>query len=87
MQLVLLGLNHKTAPVEVREAFSFTPEEQNNALEFLYNYPGIIECVVLSTCNRMEIYALVKQCQDPHDLIFKALCQIRPFIARLIVLV
>ena len=77
MQLVLLGLNHKTAPVEVREAFSFTPEEQNNALEFLYNYPGIIECVVLSTCNRMEIYALVKQCQDPHDLIFKALCQIR----------
>ena len=81
MQLVLLGLNHKTAPVEVREAFSFTPEEQNNALEFLYNYPGIIECVVLSTCNRMEIYALVKQCQDPHDLIFKALCQIRSIAA------
>lgn len=78
MQLVLLGLNHKTAPVTVREAFSFTSEEQNSALETLYNHSGIIECVILSTCNRMEIYALVKQCDNPFQLMVDALSRIKP---------
>lgn len=78
MQLVLLGLNHKTAPVTVREAFSFTKEEQSSALERLYNHPGIIECGVLSTCNRMEIYALVKQCEDPLAFMLQALAEVKP---------
>lgn len=56
MQLVVLGLNHKTAPVPVRERFSFDKQELAKALDKLYEETGIAECVLLSTCNRTELY-------------------------------
>jgi glutamyl-tRNA reductase len=64
MQLVVLGLNHKTAPVEVRECFSFSEEQVKSALWHVREYDGINECVILSTCNRTEMYAVVDDAEE-----------------------
>ncbi len=58
MRLIVLGLNHKTAPVEIREKFSLPKEKVREGLTHLGEYDGISEAVVLSTCNRSEIYAV-----------------------------
>jgi len=64
MNLAVIGINHKTAPVEIREKFSFSPKqilEVNRALK----EEGISsENLILSTCNRMEIYAVAGQKSD-----------------------
>ena len=64
MQLVVLGLNDKTAPVEVRESFSLTDEELYLGLKAICEYDKIREMVILSTCNRMEIYAVIDEASD-----------------------
>ena len=61
MELIALGLNHRTAPVEIREKFCLTPEKIKKGLERLYDYDNLHEAVVLSTCNRSEIYAVVSR--------------------------
>ncbi len=58
MQLKVLGLNHTTAPIEVRERFSVTKDAIRRGLENLDDYDGLSEAVILSTCNRSEIYAV-----------------------------
>lgn len=68
MQLVVLGLNHKTAPVDVRECFSFSEEQVKTALKHLNRYDGINECVLLSTCNRTEMYAVVDDAEDAYPI-------------------
>lgn len=54
-EIVLLGLNHKTAPVELRECLAFSQEETFTALEALQASTAISEALVVSTCNRVEI--------------------------------
>jgi glutamyl-tRNA reductase len=54
--IVVLGLNHKTAPVEIREKLSFSVAEVEETLPRLSRLPGIREAMFLSTCNRVEIY-------------------------------
>lgn len=58
-QILVIGINHKTAPVEIREKFSLTHTQQDLLLSDLKNHPEIVEAFVLSTCNRVEIYAHV----------------------------
>lgn len=53
--IILLGLNHKTAPVELRERLAFSKAETITALEAFQKDPAIIEVVLFSTCNRVEI--------------------------------
>lgn len=77
MQLVLLGLNHRTAPVDVRERFSLSKEEVNDALSHLYEYANISECVILSTCNRTEIYAVLEHVKDAKAFMLEALSGIK----------
>lgn len=63
MQLVVLGLNHKTATVEIRECFSISEEQIKKALSRIREsgeQGEIEECVILSTCNRTELYAVVE---------------------------
>jgi glutamyl-tRNA reductase len=55
--IAVVGLNHRTAPVEVREKLSFPGHSLKEALRKLKSYPVIEGCVILSTCNRTEIYA------------------------------
>jgi glutamyl-tRNA reductase len=63
MHIVLVGLNHKTAPVEIREKLSFKKSEMEEALGRLKSHEIIREGVILSTCNRVEVYA-VAQSED-----------------------
>ncbi|HEY8911350.1 MAG TPA: glutamyl-tRNA reductase [Desulfosporosinus sp.] len=54
---VAIGLNHRSAPVEIREKMSFQPSRMQDALRELKSYPGLEGIVILSTCNRTEVYA------------------------------
>ena len=57
MQLALVGLSHKTAPVEVRERLAFSGDVLRNALTSLVGRSEITEAMILSTCNRVEVVA------------------------------
>lgn len=58
MALVLVGVSHKSAPLELREKLSFSKREDlESAYKDLLALPGLNEAVILSTCNRTEIYA------------------------------
>jgi glutamyl-tRNA reductase len=56
MALVTLGINHRTAPVELRERIAFTPERMSEAFAELRAASGASEAAILSTCNRTELY-------------------------------
>jgi glutamyl-tRNA reductase len=56
MPLHVLGINHRTAPLEVREKLAFPQEAQGEALAQLAAQPGVSEAVLVSTCNRTEVY-------------------------------
>ncbi len=56
MNLLVVGVNYRKTPVEIREKLSFTIEEQKNALRQIVNMDDILECTMLSTCNRTEVY-------------------------------
>lgn len=77
MQLVVLGVNHKTAPVEVREHFSFSKEQIKDALNSLYEYESVAECVILSTCNRTEIYAVLERTGNQRGFMLQLLQQLK----------
>ena len=62
MHLLLLGVSHKTAPVDVRERLDFSSRDLGAAVEALATRPSAAESVVLSTCNRSEVYVA---CQNP----------------------
>ncbi|OOE97003.1 glutamyl-tRNA reductase [Salinivibrio sp. IB643] len=61
MSLLVLGINHKTAPVELREKVAFSPQQLEQALGQLSEHPQVRSCVIVSTCNRTEIYAELNQ--------------------------
>ncbi|MDX1454415.1 MAG: glutamyl-tRNA reductase [Gammaproteobacteria bacterium] len=56
MPFYTLGINHQTAPVEIREKMAFSAEQLDAALGQLQALPEVSEAVILSTCNRTEIY-------------------------------
>ncbi|MDD6133942.1 MAG: glutamyl-tRNA reductase [Selenomonadaceae bacterium] len=64
MELLMLGLNHKTAPVDVRERFAIPKQAIRDGLANLNDYEGLSEAVVLSTCNRSEMYAVVDDIRE-----------------------
>ena len=61
-EIILIGINHKTAPVELREALSFTEEEISMALAEIRNQNQTKEVLIFSTCNRMEILFVSDDC-------------------------
>ena len=58
MPLVVVGINHRTAPVEVRERVVFEPARIPGALQQLRELPEVRETVIVSTCNRTELYCV-----------------------------
>ncbi len=56
MPLHVLGINHHSAPLELREKLAFPQEHQGEALADLAALPGVAEAVLVSTCNRTEVY-------------------------------
>jgi len=59
MSIIVVGLSHKTAPIEVREKLNFPENTLPDALRKLMTYDGVRESMIVSTCNRVEIYASV----------------------------
>jgi glutamyl-tRNA reductase len=71
MQLAIVGVSHKTAPVEVRERLAFNSDALRQALTSLVGRQEITEAIILSTCNRVEVVA-----ESPDDhLIREFLCE------------
>ncbi len=62
MNIVVVGLSHKTAPpVEIREKVAFPPTAMEEPLRRMLALPAIKEAVIVSTCNRVELYAVSRQ--------------------------
>jgi glutamyl-tRNA reductase len=60
MTLVLIGVNHKTAPIELRERIAISREDLPETTRALADLPGVLECMIVSTCNRVELLAAVE---------------------------
>lgn len=74
MTLLALGINHKTAPVALRERVAFSPDTLDQALGSLLAQPLVQGGVVLSTCNRTELYLSVEQQADLQETLVRWLC-------------
>lgn len=61
MHTIVVGVNHRTAPVEIREKLSFIENELSEAMQTLQQQKSILENIIISTCNRTEVYAVVDQ--------------------------
>ena len=68
----LTGISHKTADVELREKVSFSPDTILDALKGIRSIRGVSECVILSTCNRTEIYTVLNK---PSEKLYGAIEQ------------
>jgi glutamyl-tRNA reductase len=64
MYIAVVGLSHKTAPVEVREKLSIPEPQTEGAIAHLLSYPHIEEVAILSTCNRLEIYIVAQETEQ-----------------------
>ena len=61
MHIAVVGLSHRTAPVEIRERLSIPEQTMETSLQSLKGNEQVLEASILSTCNRLEIYTLVRQ--------------------------
>jgi len=61
MHTIVVGVNYRTAPVEIRERLSFVESDLPKAMQSLQEQKSILENIIVSTCNRTEIYAIVDQ--------------------------
>jgi len=79
MSIITLGLNHKTAPVDIRERLAFSPESLAQAVKSLSTLGNIKEAAILSTCNRTELYCAT---QDGDALNQQAIEQIIEWLSQ-----
>ena len=81
MPIVVVGLNHKTAPIDTLERLSISADDLPKALHQLCTYEHVLESAVLSTCNRIEVYAVVSKfhggAQDIRNF-FAEFCHVAP---------
>ncbi len=69
MEILCLGLSHRTAPVELRERFAIPDAEIGGVAALLRAVPGLSEAVIVSTCNRVEFYAAAEQVPAGFDAV------------------
>ena len=74
MNIVIVGLSHKTAPVEIREKVAFSPTAMDRPLQQVLALPSVSEAVIVSTCNRVELYVISRQSDA-------AIIELRQFLA------
>ncbi len=77
LELILLGLNHKTAPVELRECLAFSKDETAAALKSFQESPDIHEVMLISTCNRVEILMATDNSSNAVDIAKTCLADFR----------
>lgn len=68
MKVAVIGINHNTAPIGIREKVSFTESKKIEGCSFLLD-SGIKEVIILSTCNRSEIYIVAKEIEDKIEVV------------------
>jgi glutamyl-tRNA reductase len=68
MRLLAAGVNHKSAPIEVREKLALTSARQAGALRWLVALPEVAEALLLNTCNRSELYVVESGCGAGADM-------------------
>src|SRR5436190_20482050 len=74
MKLFVAGVSHKTAPVEVREQLAVRPSHLVDAAQVLKLFGHLDEVVLLSTCNRVEIYGTTERASGEIKSLFPLLC-------------
>ena len=75
MELLVVGLNHKTAPIEIRECLAFPKDKMEEALSKIQSLPSLKENIILSTCNRVEVYAATRETE-------KAIHELKEFLSQ-----
>lgn len=76
MNIQMIGIDHSTAELKIREQFSFTTLQAERAMQKIAMQPGIRGCVLVSTCNRMELYVSTEACEIKMPALLE---KIRPF--------
>lgn len=76
-EILVVGINHKTAPVELREKLSFTDSQLDRSFAFCREHGELFECVVLTTCNRTEIYATGRQEEACRQAVLELLANVK----------
>lgn len=64
MNIIVVGLSHKTAPVEIREKVAFAPTAMEKPLHALVALPSVTEGLIVSTCNRVELYVTSRDAEE-----------------------
>jgi len=77
LDLFCVGLNHETSPLEIRDALVLNDEEVGRAIQALRERAGASEALVISTCNRTEVYARGSSIQDPPAFVADLLREIK----------
>ena len=75
MGISMIGIDHNMAPVDIRALFAFTKKNTGEAMEKIKSYKGINGCVILSTCNRLEVWASVDEEEDV--CLYDCVCQLK----------
>jgi len=75
MELLVVGLNHKTAPIEIRECLAFPEDKLEDALYKVHTLPSLKENMIVSTCNRVEVYAATRETE-------KAIRDLKEFLSQ-----
>ena len=75
MGISMIGIDHNMAPVDIRALFAFTKKSAGEAMEKIKSYKGIYGCVILSTCNRLEVWASVDEEEDV--CLYDCVCQLK----------
>lgn len=73
MGISMVGIDYNRAPLDIRAQFSFTKKHAAEALEHFKKEPGMMGCIILSTCNRMEIWASTKD--ECRASLYELLCR------------
>lgn len=80
MGISMIGIDHSMAPVDVRARYSFTKKNAGEAMVKLKETKGIQGCILLSTCNRLEVWASIEE--DAQISLFDALCELKEITDR-----
>ncbi len=75
MSIFMLGIDHNMAPVDIRALFAFTRKNTGEALQQLHKEPGICGCIILSTCNRLELWVSTEDDEKPK--LYQWLCSLK----------
>lgn len=76
-EIVVVGLNHTSAPVDLRECLAFSEDESRDALRELRNHPEIKEILIISTCNRVEMVIASHEPEKAADLVRRHIADTR----------